>query len=308
MIKYGIGLSLLNLSKDEFILLLDDYHKHIDYIYYSSLISSDFYARILFTDDDKERFSKLNKDDQYEILNYARTKYGIKTELAVNSYNSNLNDDDFIKMIRIELKYHKPDKMVIHDRLSDKIRRITSSVCLSYSYNNNLFTYDQIDNISKDISEVVIGNRFIRDKKMYSLVSQSKRTPICLVNNACSHNCGYCGSGTCGSTFMSNLCRCGIDIPYALATLYPWEVRKIHNLFNVSLFKLSTRTLNYKEIDYLLNIMINNINEPSDSDRYKFIRVLAPMYEWIPYYNYINLNLIASIKEEIWKNGGTNEV
>lgn len=304
MIKYGIGLSLLNLSKDEFILLLDDYHKHIDYIYYSSLISSDFYARILFTDDDKNRFNRLNKDDQYEILNYARVKYGIKTELAVNSYNSNLTDDDFIKMVRIELKYHKPDKMVILNRLSDKIHQIAPNICMSYSYNNNLFTYDQITDISKNISEVVIGNRFIRDKKMYDLVSQSKRTPICLVNNACSHNCGYCGSGTCGSAFISNLCRYGIDAPYALSTLYPWEVRKIHDLFDVSLFKLSTRTLNYKEMDYLLNIMIHNINEPSDSDYYKFKRVLAPMYEWIPYYNYIDLNLVSSIKEEIWKNGG----
>lgn len=304
MIKYGIGLSLLNLSKDEFMLLLDDYHEHIDYIYYSSLISSDFYARILFTDEDKDKFSRLNKTDQYEILNYARSKYGIKTELAVNSYNTNLIDDDFIKMIRVELKYYKPDKMVIHNRLASRIHQIAPDVEMSYSYNNNLFTYSQINDISEGISEVIIGNRFIRDEKMYSLVAQSNRRPICLVNNACSHNCGYCGSGTCGSAFMSNLCRYGIDVPYAVATLYPWEVRKIHDLFNVSLFKLSTRTLNYNEINYLLNIMINNINEPSETDYHKFIRVLAPMYEWIPYYNYIDLNLVSSIKEEIWRNGG----
>lgn len=301
MIRYGIGLTLMYMSKEEFILLLDDYHDHIDYIYYSSLIDPKYYARILFNDELKNRFNKINPRDQYDILEYARTKYGIKTELTVNT-NYGLSDKDFIKMIRIELKHHIPDKMVIHNRLADKIHKLCPDVLLSYSYNNNLMSYNQIDTISQYVSEVVVGNRFIRDIHMYNIIDDHEMTPICLVNNGCSHNCGYCGSGTCGTAFLSNLCKMGIDIPYAIATLYPWEVRKINEIFGVKLFKLSTRTFNYIEVDYLLNIMINNINEPEDkNDTLMFTRVLAPMYEWEPYYKYIDLLLVNQYKKELWK-------
>lgn len=300
MIKYGIGLTLLYMSKEEFLLLLDDYHQHIEYIYYSSLIDHRYYARILLDDELKRKFYHINPNDQYEILNYARSKYGIKTELTVNT-NYGLSDKEFIKMIRLELKHHVPDKMVIHNRLANDIRKIDKNIILAYSYNNNLFTYDQITSISEDISEVVVGNRFIRDSKMYDVIKESRRTPICLVNNACSHNCGYCGSGTCDTTFLNNLCKYGINIPFSIATLYPWEVREIHNRMGVNLFKLSTRTFNYEESDYLLKIMINNVNEPQNNmDTEIFLKVLSPMYEWKSYYNYVDLTLVDNYKRALW--------
>lgn len=297
--KLGIGLQLIKISKDEFIKILDEYHEHISYIYYSSLMDYKFYARKILTNKEMDIFNSVNPQDQYDILEYARSKYNIKTELAVNSYTCK-DDNDFVEMFKVEIQRHKPDKCVTYNRLVDKLYEIDRGISYELTFNEGLISESSVDSISNKFSSIVIGGRFIRDERMMRKIVSSDRIPTILINNSCAHNCGYCGRCDCLKVFNYNLGVCGndINIPFAIQTLLPWEIYDNPKIYKSDYYyKLSTRLCDYGELKYLLDSYINNKN---DVVGYSQFHALCPLRHFEKYYNDINLTNVKSLKDEIW--------
>lgn len=298
-LKFGIGLQLVKMSKEEFLSIVDEFHNYISYIYYSSLLDYKFYARKILKQTEMERFRNIDPNDQYDILEYARSKYGIKTELAVNSYTCK-DDISFIEMFKYELSHHKPDKCVTYNRLVNDLYDIESRIEYELSFNEGLTNISHINKLSSHFSSVVIGGRFIRDVSMINKILESGRTPNILINNSCAHNCGYCGRCDCEFIFKNNLHKCqnDINIPFAIQTLLPWEIYDNSNIYKDNyVYKLSTRLCGYNELRYLLHSYINNFNNVIGYDQF---HAMCPLRWFEKYYDDIDLEMVNEYKRLIW--------
>lgn len=298
-LKFGVGLQLIRMTKDEFIKIIDDYHQHIEYIYYSSLLDKKYYARKIVSVKEQAKFYEINHADQYEILEYARNKYGIKTELCVNAYACK-SDEDFIKMFEYEIAHHKPDKCVTYNRLVDRLKCIDPSISFELSFNEGLLFYDDIDKVSNNFDSIVIGGRFIRDINMINKILMSGRTPNILINNGCAFNCGYCGRCDCLKVFDRNLkvSNNDINIPFAIQTLLPFELYNNDKVYTDDLYyKLSTRLCNYDELDFLMKSYVNNLNTVSNMTEF---HAICPLRHFEKYYNDINMDDVIKYKIRLW--------
>lgn len=295
MNKFSIGLTLLASTKEEWFKIIDKYHNSISYIYYSPNING-FFSRGLVFD-----VTELDDSEQYDVLNYARSK-GIQTELAINT-NKDFNKDDLSKILYDERAKHIPDSIVTYSRFLDTCINVFPECKYTLSYNEGIRHPRDIEKIDKRFTSIILGNRWIRDRSMFETVKENGFEVELLVNNGCSHNCQYCFTdGKCQYYFNMNIARYDINVITAINTIFPFELSEYELWGIIDNYKLSTRPHSYEMIVFLLESFINknNLDNLFINNNSEHVDSIFNLKHYRPFYSFINMSEVVRIKKDEW--------
>lgn len=305
MRKFSIGLSLSEMTYEEYIKIIDKYHNFISYIYYSPPLE-DFSSRDSLMDayEKKETIS-----EELKILNYARSK-GIKLELAIN-FEDELDSEYLKAVLKISKKSIEPDSIVTYNHyISDCIEIFGEDKYYVLTYNHSFLSKLEIKEIDKRFNCIVIGNRWIRNKEFYDECKKQGFETKLLLNNGCSHNCSYCITPKkyrekniewdCEDILNKNIEIFGMEQTIAVQTIFPFE---LDLLFKHDDYKISNRPSSYNELKCTLDLYLNKINI-LDSNKHKLIfDSMTRLYHFQEHYNEkINFKNVITKKKELFYN------
>lgn len=295
--KYSIGLSS-DITIKEYEKLLADYHKYIDYVYFSVPISKIFQSReklyINYSVDEATDFLR-NVIDVFKC-------YHIKIELALNTYKITDND------IRLAYDYLKntlqrmPDAIVSNYNYMKQIEELFPDIYNIVSFNSFIRNKADLQCIPKNYKEIVLGSSAIRNIQFWKEVKDKGFRCRLLLNNGCSFNCGSCANGNrCLEVFERNLQKNQINYLYALQSLYPSEVKQYisHNPYIYG-YKISNRNCSYDYLRECLDGYIKGIDKTEEG--------VNCFYYWarLGHFSKYKLNLdeeiIRRYKKQIWEN------
>lgn len=294
MQKFSIGLSM-TISYEEYMLLFEKYSSIIDYIYFS--IPGDEYQT---RHDIFKGFSTVNATNALKKCLNLASSYGIKTELALNTYLLTERHIRHAYNYCAEQLQVTPDAIVSIISYGEFIHEVFGETYQIVSFNSSIKNIEDINRIPSIYSEVVFGGSSIRNIELWKYAKTSGFKPRLLLNNGCSFNCGSCKSAkTCKEVFQRNLDHFGINRLYALQSIVPSEFHD-HIVDNGFLcgYKISNRNCTYEYLDSCLNSYIEN-NEENLKYGQRFY-LWCRLSHFCKFYPYIDFAKVKMIKDRIW--------
>lgn len=296
-IQFNIGLTLSTNLK-EFKCFLNDYHRHIESVYFSLPLGANHQTRrkvdLLFSQQKKVTMF-------WEMLHMIKS-YGIELELLLNAYT--LTGEDVSEAAELLREHHvEIDSVCLLDHLYEEVVRVFPGKTRIRSYNNGLRTIADFNKAEKtyDYDYYVIGNASIRNNALFRHIQQSGKKVILLLNNGCSFNCGWCKQpGNCMNTFRQNRQIHSVEYLYALQSVLPNELYDgTIDLSAIDLLKFSNRTSNLKYTktgldSYLSGTMVRYIRK----NRINY-SLYARMQGFWRCFLFLRLDKIKKYKEEI---------
>lgn len=238
----SLGISL-NLDYSDYEEIFKKYHKNIKEVYSStSLPIKELHSRYNIVE---ETMIPENNEKLIKIIKLAKL-YDIKFELAINS-RLDLNTD-IVEQVYNWCKENniKIDKIVTLSTLIDACYKYFGDVEYCYSYNNNIKDDSFLENLNPLFTEIVLGNRNLRNIKLMKKIKDKGLQIKLLLDNGCSHNCLWCSSlmsNYCNQIFSSNIKRFSKEFLVAIQTVFPYEVPMYYERLGIiDSYKLSTRS------------------------------------------------------------------
>ena len=296
-LKFNIGLPL-STDTEAFRSFLNDYHSHIESIFFSLPLGIHHHTRKKVN----HYFAKeKNVATFWEMLHIIK-EYDIELELLLNAYT--LNAEDVEKSAQL-LKEHGIviDCVCPLDHLFEEARRCFPEQKMVYSYNNGIRTISDFDSaLSKhDYDYYVIGSAAIRNNELFKHIRSKGKKVILLVNNGCSFNCCWCRENdSCAKTFAHNRKTHSVEYLYALQSILPNELYDgTIDLSQIDLLKFSNRTSSLRYTRNGLDSYISGeIVRYVSKNRMNF-SLYARMQGFWKYFLFLRLNKIREYKEEI---------
>lgn len=295
--RFSVGVTLgMTLAENKAI--IDEFKDNIYDMYFSPPMGAKYHTRKQVTSE-----LELEGSEEYlwEFLNYIKQN-DIKLELALNTFR--LNEKDIINAIDYTLNHIHIDSIVTQDKYADLIRSKYPNVPLTYSYNNNIRTLQELEDIRSLLyTDVVLGSSSIRDFEMFRYLKNKGFRTRYLINNGCSFNCLWCScSQFCLNIFEMNLRKYSVDELYALQSIFPWELHShTKNEWSIDIIKISSRTSTYDILRRCLYSYINNINKEYILENVRYYYLWGRLGHFSKYHHIFNYEKIDSIKKRIWQ-------
>lgn len=297
-ISLGIN---LDLTIEDYKNIFKIYKNNIKEIYFSVPIMKKYiHSRTIIFEQYKK---KENIKKIISILHLAE-KCNIDIELAINS-TFDINETDIMYMYEWCKKNNiKISKIVTLNNLVDICYKYFGNIYYCYSYNNNIINDNFLNNINKLFSEIVIGNRSLRNIKLFEKIHNKKLKIKLLLDNGCQHNCLWCSSGNaglCNYIAEKNSNKYSINFLMAIQSVFPFEVEKYYSKFKIDSYKIATRVCDKNVFYNTLKYYIDN-KEIQNIDEFIYTSKLNSLFKIIEKKKqYVNFFKIKKIKEKIWE-------
>lgn len=231
--KFSIGINSA-ISWEDYDVFFNKFSTYIDSVYFSLPLGYEYSTRYYFSENLKTKEQLNNFDNIISLLD----KYGIKKEIALNTYN--LSKGKLDRAIEYMKTKVYPDEIVCLKEYIDYIKEKIPHCKFIYSFNN----YD-LENIPDSFDEIVLGREFLFNKNKRDSFIADKHKIRLLLNNGCSLKCHACiGGDYCENLFKKDVKEKGINQVYAEQSFFPIELHELLNTDNnvrKMKFKLSTR-------------------------------------------------------------------
>lgn len=297
--KFSVGL-VMDTNVREFDLFLEKNEEYIDNIYVSLPLGDKFHGRTYI----QNQFHNPQTVELFwKLLNLIQS-YDIQIEVVFNTESLTAED---LYLCRNALEQHNVDvaKIAVSDGLFEVGKELFPSVKIVKTVNEMPNSYEGFREIPWYYDEIVVGRHFIRDSKVFNIITKEKgANVVLLLNNGCSHICGGCSTFShCEKSYFKALENHTFEYLYALQSIMPYELHQ--NYFDyseVSIFKLSTRNGNTEYLTNCIDSYINNnaefyINENTDN------YLLWSRLKWhIPSFSSYNFEQIRKIKQKLCSN------
>lgn len=294
----SLGISL-NLSFEDYKEIFKKYHMYIKEIYSSTTLNIDkLHSRKNIVNEVKD---KNNETKLIRIIKLAK-EYDINFELAINSRFD--LDEWIIKEVYEWCNNNNivVDKIVTLNNLVETCYKYFGNIDYCYSYNNNITSENSIEQINKLFSEVVIGNRCLRNINIMKLIKNKNMKIKLLLDNGCSHNCFWCSTlnaSSCYYVFDENIKKYNKEFLIAIQTVFPYEVKEYYSkLCLIDSYKISTRSTDKFYLIGTLEHYVNN-TEIKNKSQIPFTGKLRALNNFVDK-NEIDLYKIHKIKDKIW--------
>lgn len=293
----SVGLSLLNMTKDEYIKLIDEQTERIEYIYYSPNINTMFSRTS--SPDDIIKLKEKNME-QYEVLNYARSK-GIKTELAINTVKT-LCYRDLHDILEIEKVMHYPDRIITYNSYVDTCYEVFPESNFSLSYNQMILNSNLLNSINKKFDSLVVGNKQIRN---IPFMNKIKETGLKIIVATClgcvptCHGCFY--DEKCAEHFNKFIENDSISLnkKFTISSVDYYDIRKLNELGLIDMIKISNRPETLTTTTNMMNIYsgsdVHNLSE------LEYLKCINTLGHWQPILEKLDLTIINKERESLWK-------
>ena len=294
----SLGISL-NLDYSDYEEIFKKYHKNIKEVYSStSLPIKELHSRYIIV---KETNMPENNEKLIKIIKLAKS-YNIKFELAINSRLD--LDKNIIEKVYNWCKDNdiQVDKIVTLHTLVDECYKYFGDIEYCYSYNNNIKDDIFLENLNPLFTEIVLGNRSLRNINLMKKIKDKGLQIKLLLDNGCSHNCLWCSSlmsNYCNKIFYSNTKKYSKEFLVAIQTIFPYEVPMYYEeLGIIDSYKLSTRSTDKY---YLLGTLEHYIEVKNiiSKEQIPFTGKLKALVDFTNK-NDIDLYKIHRIKDKIW--------
>ena len=296
----SLGISL-KLDYEDYEDIFKMYHQNIREVYFSTCLPiKELHSRYNIV---RETNIPENNEKLVKILKLAK-QYNINLELAINSkldLDLNIIKKVYDWCIDNDIKV---DKIVTLYTLIDECYKYFGDVEYCYSYNNNIKDDTFLETINPLFTEVVLGNRNIRNVKMMKKIKEHGLKIKLLVDNGCSHNCFFCStsmSHTCKKVFENNMKKYSKEFLIAIQTIFPYEIPMYYEeLGLIDSYKLSTRSTDknyfYGTLEHYLKVVdIYSRHQIGYIAKLNHLNDLAENEE-------INIDLykVHKLKDKIW--------
>lgn len=296
----SLGISLF-LSLDDYKFIFENYHNNIKEIYFTTPSKEKYIQSRSIIFDQYQDYKNIEKI--ISILHLAK-EYDIKIELAVNSIFE-IKERDIKEMYEWCAQNNiQVDKIVTLNNLVDTCYKYFGNIEYCYSYNNNIINHEFLNNINKLFSEVVIGNRSLRDVKLFKKIHDKGLKIKLLLDNGCQHNCYWCSSkhaGSCEYVANKNAEKYSINFLMAIQSVFPFEVKQYYNKLNIESYKLSTRVCKKDEFINTIEYYINNKEIKSIEEFFYSSKLTSLLKNIDKKQSEVDFYKIKKIKEKIWE-------
>lgn len=294
----SLGISL-DLSYSDYEEIFEKYHKNIKEVYSStSLPIKELHSRYNIVE---ETMMPENNEKLIKIIKLAKS-YDIKFELAINSRLD--LDINVIEQVYNWCKENniKVDKIVTLSTLIDACYKYFGDIEYCYSYNNNIKDDSFLENLNPLFTEIVLGNRNLRNIKLMKKIKDKGLQIKLLLDNGCSHNCFFCSTlmaHTCENVFDNNVKKYSKEFLMAIQSVFPYEVPMYYEQLGlIDSYKLSTRST---DKNYLVGTLEHYLKVVDIYSKYQlpFTAKLGRIKKLISE-NDIDLYKVHIIKDKIW--------
>lgn len=304
--KFSIAVSFGYINVNELKEIIRDYSPFIHDIYFSPTENIKYQTRYniynFHTTDNIQR-----RNDLYDVISYAK-ELGIKISMTLNS--PMVNENESIACFEEYYKLYNFDYLTTKTNIAKRIKYLYPEVKLICSYNEGIYDYNKLEIAinSKLFFAVVLGNRFLRDKRAFKMLKESNINSILMLNTGCTKGCrSFCNNignpNYCKDLFNSISNKMAIEDLYAMQSVFPEELPKYesHNI-HIDVFKLASRPITYKEMKLLLESYINIDSKSYIKKSLSNYHLYGRLAHYAPHYYQFDYNKILESKEKLWEN------
>lgn len=289
--KFMIGLPL-SASLSEWKAFLGEYKEHIECVYFSLPLGRRFHSRIHIAN----QFDKEGAGEHFLQLIKAVTELQLPLEAVLNTEGLSKNDvltaAEYLKTNNIEIS-----SLTVLDCYYDYAKEVFRETPLNYSYNNFLNSLDDVD---ERYNAVIIGRCNIRNTELFSILSKKGIKPVLLLNNGCSHSCGWCHSlSHCNEAFSDAVKKEDPEMLYIKQSIMPFELHEeLLDVKDIYCYKINNRNSSLKYLKDCIESYIENKNF-EDGSLYRF-SLWAKLGWFEPYYADFDKDRIIEEKRKLY--------
>ncbi|MEN8188623.1 MAG: hypothetical protein ABFS19_02160 [Thermodesulfobacteriota bacterium] len=287
--KFSIGFPP-DLKFEDWKSFVDSFHPYIHDVYSSPIGDNLYHSRMPLWQ--YLEHTEANLKHFVRCISYACSK-GASFNLAINTVRLLENNVDILNSIELMSKYLEIDQITTLTPYADIISKQYPDVPLLSSYNN--IGYDD------RFTQVVLGGKNLRDRSLFTKISNEGFEVKLLLNNGCHFNCpGICmgkKQSTCQSVAEQNVASNSINYLYALQSVMPFELHDYLINFDIDLFKINSRLLYNDQLEDVMKSYIENDNQVMFPSRFLRWGSLAMFHQHI---EEIEINEVMKYKEKIW--------
>lgn len=298
--KFMVGLPL-STGVEEWANFLDDYKEKIENVYFSVPLGRKFHSRIYIANQFE---SKGMVEHFYKLLKEVQLRQ-IGLELVLNT--ENLTRKDIVNAYNLinENKICVNSVSCLNCYYSI-VKKLFTTQSINYSYNNFFNDTKELD--ANKYDSIILGRYHIRSTKLFKQLNQKNIKVILLLNNGCSHRCGWCHRlEHCKVAFDETQGNDDINLLYAEQSVMPFEIHDgFLDVSNVFCFKINNRNAN---LQYLKNCMDSYILNDNYFGGQQMRWELWCKLGWFSnFYHELNHNRILEYKRDIYMSGNKKYV
>lgn len=290
--KFLIGLPL---SADvyEWDLFLNEYFEFIQSVYFSVPLGEKFHSRRHIA----EQFKDEETVERFWELLKVTKRANVELELVLNT--PLLSEEDIANAVKLldehDISVHS---VTCLDKYYVQICKVFQDVKINYSYNNFLNDISDISRSEHKYDGCIVGRQNVRNVPIFNGLRKAGVDVILLLNNGCSHMCGWCHSHEhCRKAFDFALNSTSAQQLYAEQSVMPFEINDGYiDTSAVRYFKINNRNSDLSYLIRCLKSYIFNYNNVDCLADYSLWGKLAWFEE---YYKSFDLREIIEMKKQL---------
>lgn len=295
---FSIGLTY-DMSRKEFLNILDKYDNNIKEVYFSLPLGDKYHTRRSVAKNLSPKKASFS-----DFVSFIKEIKNRKKELCLALNTHALNEKDVFSAIERLGNEVEIDSIVTFNQFADKIKSNYPGIKLTLSIHEGITKFSDVDIITANISTIVIGNSELRNIPLINYIKSKGFKTKLLLNTGC--NCvDFCsGRINCKSSFKNNLSKFGYNFLYACQSIMPFELHKyLLTEKSIDIYKIANRDCDYNWLDLCMDSYVNNLNK-SIILQDKFYYNLWARYTWLntrSAFKVYNYNEIVQTKELLWE-------